>query len=108
MTNHKTAARKSVPVTKDDIAAAQGLRTAPTAVLAVLKDKGVALSPAPSESEALHALVALGRTVYEQAVEEEGYRRLAEFNATDDEAIGWRASRRARAARQYQAGSAVA
>lgn len=105
MTNTKTAARKSVPLTAEDIAAAQQLRSAAHGVRAALKGRGVALSPTPSEAEALHALVALGRTVFEQAVEEEGYQRLAAFNATDDEARNWRASRRARAVRRSAAES---
>lgn len=100
MATTKTAARKSVPLTEEDLAAAQGLRHAPHGVRDILKGNGVALSPAPSEAEALHALVALGRTVYQEAVETEGYRRLAEFTAQDEESQRWHASRAARRAQR--------
>ena len=93
--------RKSVPLTKDDTASVQRLRIDTFWREAALEIAGVELSDSPSEAEALHALVTVGRSVLADHVTERamatGYAALAQAQADEDRAIaratGLRAAR---------------
>jgi hypothetical protein len=98
-----TKIRKSVPLTAADTQSVASLRGDISWQEAALEIAGIELSPDPSEAEALHALVAVGRSVLADRVSEKtmasGYAALAESYTDEDRdlsrASGRRTARRA-------------
>jgi|RhiMetStandDraft_4_1073278.scaffolds.fasta_scaffold206967_2 hypothetical protein len=90
-------ARKSVPITLDDIEDVERLRSEDRLYREALQAvAGVELSDQPSEAEALHALIAAGRWALHQHVMATGYAALAAAQTDEDREITREISRRAR------------
>ncbi|MFW6694680.1 hypothetical protein [Streptomyces sp. MAR4 CNX-425] len=93
----KVKVRKSVPLTSEDQAVLDRLRTPGTAEHEALRDvAGILLDDDASEAETLHALLTAGRLAVTERVMLSGYAALA---AAQDEDAADRRAMRARAAR---------
>lgn len=83
--------RKSVPLGQAGLDGVRSLRADVSWREAAMEIAGVGLSPDPSEAEALHALVEVGRRVIEKRVAEAeleaGYAALALTITDEDRAI---------------------
>jgi hypothetical protein len=90
--------RKSVPLTRDDTAGVERLRIDIAWREAALEIAGVELSESPSEAEALHALVTVGRSVLSDRAKEKtmaaGYAALAQARDDEDRAVARATGRR--------------
>jgi hypothetical protein len=93
-----TKIRKSVPLSEDDVAGVESLRADASWQEAAIEVAGVELSGTPSEAEALHALIEVGRTVIAGRVSEKrmaaGYAALAASQTKEDYEIGRATGRR--------------
>lgn len=80
------AIRKTVPLTADELAVLDAVRTAGTTEHEVLLDLAGA-GAGRSEAAALHALLSLGIAALEDRVAEHGYRELAATRTDEDRAF---------------------
>lgn len=108
MSATRSTVRKSVPLDENDIKDLTAIRMQGSDEAVALHSlTGIVLGERPSEAEALHALVTLGRQTLADRKTEIGYQKLARFMEDDPESQAWHASRRARA-RDRQPGASSA
>lgn len=90
--------RKSVPLTPEDTRGVASLRLDVVWQEAALEVAGIELSGDPSEAEAIHALIEVGRSVLADRVTEKamtsGYAALAAAQTAEDRAINRATGRR--------------
>jgi hypothetical protein len=89
------ATRKSVPVERAEYDLVQRLREPGSPEQEAVRAAGVELSERPSEAEALHALLVVGRRALDEQLLEMGYAALAASEDEEDRQVRRELRRRA-------------